>query len=240
MAGAPERPAGGVARQWPGMRSEYAWLPAHEHPTVTGPHQVGVPFSGHRGLPWRSGVRSAAGDIPPGSTIVTGADGIDWLRVREPTEAVEVYLSPELMRALTGSAAPPVMERPVVVGASDGVVLAIGSVLRRAHATDAYLGDVAASTLAHRLAVHLLTRYCGIPYAAGARDVGTLPPGTVDRVAEYVDSALGSPLGLDQLARVALLSPFHFARAFKNSTGLTPHGFVTSPDRPGPAAAADR
>lgn len=209
------------------MRSEHAWLPAHEDPTVTGPYQVGVAFSGHRRLPWQSAGRSTVGDIAPGSTIVTGPAGVVWLRVREPTEALEIYPSPDLLRELAGTTVPPAVERPVV-GASDGVVLGIGSVLRRVHATDAFLSDVAASTLAHRLGTHLLSRYCGLPHPAGARDAGTLAARTVDEVAQYVDSALGDPIGLDQLAGVALLSPFHFARSFKNSTGLTPHGFVTS------------
>jgi AraC family transcriptional regulator len=57
---------------------------------------------------------------------------------------------------------------------------------------------------------------------------GTLDARSVDRVAEYVDSALAGPLDLGRLAGVAALSPFHFARAFKGSTGLTPHEFVTS------------
>lgn len=206
------------------MRSEYAWLPAHEDPTATGPGQVGIAFSGHRGLPWSSGGRSAAGDIAPGSAIVTGAEGIDWLRVREPTEALEIYPSPELLRSVAGGAA---VERPTVVGVPDGVVLGIGSVLRRVHATGGHLDDVAASTLAHRLAAHLLRRYAGIP-VVGAPATGTLDARTVDRVAQYVDSALDGQLSLDRLAGVALLSPFHFARAFRNSTGLTPHAFVTA------------
>lgn len=203
------------------MRSEYAWLPAHEDPTVTGPYQVGVAFSGHSRLPWESGGRSTVGDIRPVSAIVTGGDGVTWLRVVEPTEALEIYPDPELLRALAGG--PVTVERPVV-GAADGIVLGIGSVLRRAHATDAYLGDVAASTLAHRLAAHLLTRYHDVSVPAGP---GRLDARSVDRVAAYVDSELAGPLSLDRLAAVAGLSPYHFARAFKGATGLTPHEFVT-------------
>jgi AraC family transcriptional regulator len=206
------------------MRSEHAWLPPHEDPTVTGSGQVGIAFSGHTGLPWRAGGRSAVADIAPGSTIVTGADPVHWLRVGEPTEALEIYPSADLLRSLAGR--PVTVERPVV-GAPDGVVLGIGSVLRRVHATDAHLGDVAASALAHRLAGHLLHRYCGLPIAAEPGP-GTLDARTVDRVAQYVDGALGETLSLDRLASVALLSPFHFARAFRTSTGLTPHGFVTA------------
>jgi AraC family transcriptional regulator len=204
------------------MRSEYACLPPHQDPTVTGPGQVGIAFSGHTRLPWESGGRSVVGDIRPGSAVVTGADGVTWLRVPEPTEALEIYPDPELLRTLAGG--PVAVERPVV-GAADGVVLGIGSVLRRAHVVDAYLSDVAASTLAHRLAAHLLTRYGGVPVPPAP---GTLDARAVDRVAEYVDSALAGPVTLDRLAAVAGFSPYHFARAFRGATGLTPHGFVTS------------
>lgn len=58
------------------MRSEHAWLPAHEDPTTTGPGQVGIAFSGHHRIPWESGERSGVTDIAPGSTIVTGGGGI--------------------------------------------------------------------------------------------------------------------------------------------------------------------
>jgi AraC family transcriptional regulator len=203
------------------MRSEYASLPAHRDPTETGPHQVGVAFSGHARLPWESGGRSAVADIRPGSAVVTGADGVTWLRVAEPTEALEIYPDPELLRALAGG--PVTVERPVV-GADDGVVLGIGSVLRRAHALDTHLSDVAASTLAYRLGTHLLTRYHGLTVPPGP---GLLDARTVDRVAAYVDSALAGPITLDRLAAVATLSPYHFARAFKAATGLPPHEFVT-------------
>lgn len=203
------------------MRSEYAFLPAHEEPTVTGPYQVGVAFSGHARLPWESGGRSAVVDIRPGSAVVTGGDGVTWLRVAEPTEALEIYPDPELLRALAGR--PVWLDRPVI-GAADGVVLGIGTVLRRVHALDAHLSDVSASTLAHRLAAHLLTRYGGVPVPAGP---GLLDARSVDRVAAYVDSALAGPVTLDRLAGVAAYSPYHFARAFKVSTGLTPHEFVT-------------
>ena len=206
------------------MRSEYAWLPAHEDMTATGPDQVGIAFSGHRGLPWSCGGRTAVADIAPGSAIVTGAEGITWLRVREPTEALEIYPSPELLCSVAGGVA---VERATVVGVPDGVVLGIGSVLRRVHATGGHLDDVAASTLAHRLAAHLVSRYAGVPVPRVPAP-GTLDARTVDRVAQYVDSALDTQLSLDRLAAVALLSPFHFARAFRNSTGLTPHAFVTA------------
>ncbi len=46
------------------------------------------------------------------------------------------------------------------------------------------------------------------------------------RVFEYVEAHLESPVGLADMAEAAGMSPYHFARCFKISTGMTPHHFV--------------
>jgi transcriptional regulator GlxA family with amidase domain len=57
---------------------------------------------------------------------------------------------------------------------------------------------------------------------------GGLPPGTLRRVREYIDSHLNETIDLEKLATTAGLSLHHFARAFKRSTGVPPHGYVLS------------
>ncbi len=53
-----------------------------------------------------------------------------------------------------------------------------------------------------------------------------LTPFALKRVREYVASHLAGTIRLQQLAALAGLSPFHFSRAFKASTGLSPHAYV--------------
>jgi AraC family transcriptional regulator len=55
---------------------------------------------------------------------------------------------------------------------------------------------------------------------------GGLSPAAQRRVQLYVDANLTDALRVDDLARRAGLSAFHFARAFKSSLGLTPRVFV--------------
>ena len=62
------------------------------------------------------------------------------------------------------------------------------------------------------------------PPAPQAR--GGLPPGAMRRVREYVDVHLGESMDLAELAAVAGLSVFHFARQFKQSAGVTPHHYL--------------
>lgn len=206
---------------WPGMRSEYTWLPPGDGPTRTAPNQVGVSFSGHQDLVYESGRRTVESDLAPGSVIVTGPDPITWLRVRETTEALEIYPDLTLLQAL---GAPPLEAAPA---GRDATVLGIATLLKRVHTTDSGLSDVAASTLAHRLAGHLVEQYCGASTSVRPGR-GRLDRRTVDRVAAFVDAELSGVLTLDRLSVVARLSPFHFARAFKATTGLAPHQFVTS------------
>jgi AraC family transcriptional regulator len=55
---------------------------------------------------------------------------------------------------------------------------------------------------------------------------GGLSPAALRRVEVYVEAGLDGPLPLAALAARAGVSVFHFARAFRVSTGLTPRAFV--------------
>ena len=54
-----------------------------------------------------------------------------------------------------------------------------------------------------------------------------LKPDRLARVLERIEHGLHEPLQIAQLAEAACLSPFHFARMFKHSTGKSPHAYVT-------------
>lgn len=196
-------------RHWPGMRSHYSWVPPGPVPMHTGPNQIGVSFSQHQAAVYRPENRTVEADIPGGAVFVTGAEPINWLRISETTVALEIYPDPALLERDLAPA----------LGVRDGVVLAICSTLARAHRGTIGLSDMAANTLAHRLAAHL---------NPGRRPAGRLEKRTVDRIAEFVDAELSGTLTIDRLATVARLSPFHFARAFRATTGLAPHEFVTA------------
>ena len=55
---------------------------------------------------------------------------------------------------------------------------------------------------------------------------GGLSPGAMRRVREYVEAHLNERLPLTELAAVAELSVYHFAREFKHSVGVTPHYYI--------------
>ena len=55
---------------------------------------------------------------------------------------------------------------------------------------------------------------------------GGLAAWQLRNVVQHIDAYLGATIGLDALAEVARLSTGHFCRAFKVTTGETPHAFL--------------
>jgi AraC family transcriptional regulator len=76
------------------------------------------------------------------------------------------------------------------------------------------------------LAAILLLRHCSSLTPAPAPAAGGLPSWRLRRVIEFIDENLDHNVGLEKLAEMAGLSPAHFARMFKQSTGAPPHRFV--------------
>ena len=206
----------------PGLRSEYAWLPPHDESTTTGAHQIGIAFTGHPALVRTSGGVTVQADAPAGAVYVTGAEPITWSNVTGVTEALELYPEPALLQSLGAN----FDHVEPALGVRDEVVFATACLLRRVHA-GAELTDIDASTVSVRVASHLVSAYTRRG-AVAQRAVGSLSRRCLHSVADYVDAHLRGPISLHTLAAVARLSPFHFARAFKRTTGITPHDFVTA------------
>lgn len=57
---------------------------------------------------------------------------------------------------------------------------------------------------------------------------GGLTGPNLRKIADYVDANLGGPIKLEDLSRLTGLSTRHFIRAFAESTGETPHQYVTA------------
>jgi AraC family transcriptional regulator len=86
-------------------------------------------------------------------------------------------------------------------------------------------GWLAAESLANVLVLHLIRHVLAPRQPERGRD-GVLPQGRLRAVVEYIEEHLDAAPTLEQLAAVARLSPYHFARQFKTATGLPPHQYV--------------
>src|SRR5262245_15810129 len=165
---------------------------------------------------------------PLGSVSVMPAGiPIRW-RWRGRQSALPVYLEPELTERVAvetfgldpaRGALPPLdaLDIPQLVGA----LRAVDAELMAGGAG----GSLAAESLANILAVHLIRHIVAPGGAVRGRD-GTLPRGRLRAVLEYIEEHLDAAPTLAEIAAVAGLNPYHFARQFKAATGLPPHQYV--------------
>jgi AraC family transcriptional regulator len=92
--------------------------------------------------------------------------------------------------------------------------------------TQALSGRLYAESLANLLAVHLFRHYSSSNTGPSQVFHGGLTPAKLRQVNEYIAENYAVDLKLAELARVAGMSSFHFAREFKKTTGTTPHQYL--------------
>lgn len=81
------------------------------------------------------------------------------------------------------------------------------------------------AAFAQLLAIHIAEKYTNVAsQRPGYR--GGLPIARLRKIEDYVREHLIESISLETLAELAELSPFHFSRVFKQSTGMTPLKFV--------------
>jgi AraC family transcriptional regulator len=101
------------------------------------------------------------------------------------------------------------------------IVMALREGLRDRRAGDAMYGEA----LSTALAVHILRKYGGI--ATGLQHAtGGLSRDKLMRAIEYIQDQLESGLTVSGIAQAVHMSPYHFARLFKQSTGNSPYRYV--------------
>lgn len=87
-------------------------------------------------------------------------------------------------------------------------------------------GKFYAESLIQTLVLHLLRNYSNARFVTETSH-GGLSGYKLRRVKEFINESLEEDLSLSDLAAVADLSQFHFSRAFRKSTGLTPQQYLT-------------
>lgn len=216
---------------WSELRVEYSWLPPFRGAAPTKPNRIEVVFSAHDDVRMAQEDRTYDIRASPGGMFVVGEHPTILLNVGTFSDTLEMYPDVALLehvareRGIRGFALTPTLAaQRVQTFARDPVVLGIAHLFRRACMNRLSVPDVEASGLAHTLVERLVTLQHGEPAASsGPRRLGAR---TIARLSDYIESALVRRLTLSELARVAGLSPFHFARCFKTTTGLAPHQYV--------------
>ncbi len=79
--------------------------------------------------------------------------------------------------------------------------------------------------LSTALAVHLLREY-GAAVPGPKKQYGGLPREKLVRAVEYIQDHLDTDLTVSRIAQAVYISPYHFTKLFKQSTGQSPHQYV--------------
>ena len=101
------------------------------------------------------------------------------------------------------------------------IAMALRDGLQDGRAGDSMYGEA----LSTALAVHLLRKYSGVAANLQHARCG-LSKEKLIRAIEYIQDQLETELTVSGIARTVYMSPYHFARLFKQSTGQSPYRYV--------------
>jgi AraC family transcriptional regulator len=142
------------------------------------------------------------------------------------SEHLALYLDPALVRRAASetrlAAGFEILEK---YPRTDNVIKSVGLALLGELDSEGLSGRLYVESLANVLAIHLLRYYT----AAGMkpeRFKGGLPGPKLRQVMAYIAENYSNDIRLDELAQVAGMSCFHFAREFKRTTGTSPHQYL--------------
>jgi AraC family transcriptional regulator len=166
--------------------------------------------------------------LPVGAiSLVPAGRPVVW-RWRGCKDSMHVYLEPGLVARVGAEAFdldPSRVELPPLDGLDHPQLRAAMRAVD-AELTTAGAGcPLVAESLANLLAVHLI-RHTLSPCRSERRRDGAIPRGRLRAVLEYIEEHLDVGPTLEQMAAVARLSTYHFARQFKAATGVPPHQYV--------------
>lgn len=153
-----------------------------------------------------------------------------WQTFRWHQEAtfLQLYLEPTLLNQigleLFGKDAIELV--PQLTSCFDPLIYQIAIALKTSLEIDGLESRLYADAMAHALSTHLISRYSTYkPAVQNQTRSGGLSEPKLKQVLAYIHDYLDRDLSLAELANVAQLSPYHFARLFKQSTGVAPHQY---------------
>jgi AraC family transcriptional regulator len=145
-------------------------------------------------------------------------------RFDKPVDAFHIYISNQMLEQVARAEGKrdTQIELRECLRCEDPLIIQLAHELTRACKTNE-TNLLYADTLALCMAMRLL--HTNDPRAKAASTRGGLSPLQLRRITDYLTEHMSVNVTLAELASIAELSPFHFARAFKQSTGQPPHRY---------------
>ncbi|WP_028301313.1 AraC family transcriptional regulator [Oceanospirillum beijerinckii] len=172
--------------------------------------------------------RTISGGGPGRICLMPGDHESDW-DVNGPIRFMHLYFSEEHLKALAGriqDKGSDILQLQDLTFIDDPWISTLCQRLIMPLNWQDRADQLALSSASDMLMAHLLKHYCS-DYHTLPDVPGGLSPYTQRQVLDYIEHHLDQALTLLQLAEVAHLSEYHFARMFKRSVGMAPHQYVT-------------
>lgn len=163
----------------------------------------------------------------PGRMLLLPSDNASQWKVRGSRQLLVLAVPTRTVRQILGPAMPdrlsealrPLADQTWPDDFVQSMMLRLWSAAEAAHPTDRLITDNGLITLVSHLVQRSEAERKPVKFFA-------MPPWRLRRVHEYVEANLNEPLDLLALAEVAGLSVRHFARAFREELGETPHRWL--------------
>lgn len=214
--------------EWPGIRIHRASvMPGRMHEHTNPFHDVNVSLSGKLQTERISATGRRVSSLGSKNNFcITPAGQQISARWNEPIDNMGISLAEDFVStfALENGLAQKI-EFIEVYEQKDPLVQNIGLSLLKNAETDNPAGQLYSDSLINTLVFHLLTNYTTAAFSQPAV-TGGLSGYKLRLVTEFINEHLDKDLGLNEIAAVAELSPFHFSRAFRRSTGKTPQQYL--------------
>jgi AraC family transcriptional regulator len=190
-------------------------------------HHVIMAYNGSiQRMERRSGRSVATGTFRPGVVIIIPEGSSSRWDIPKPVDVVQLYLPHATLQRVADEAdtAAPIdlLERTAHPDSiTSRLLLSAADVLEGSAALDTLFRQ----QLTNLLATRLLAAHSGSS-TTFQPTLGGLSPNVLRRAIERLRSDSDADVSLAALASDAGLSRFHFCRAFKESTGLSPHAWL--------------
>jgi len=216
------------ATEWAGVKVHRARvLPGRMIEQKAPWHEVHITLGGHliteriSASGKRLTTKGAVGNLcltPAGQTV-----GAHW---DKPMDNMGILLEPDfVVQTAVENRFASNFEFTEIYKNKDPLIQQIGLTLLAESNSETPAGRLYADSLIQTLILHLLKNY-STANAIQENLNGGLSGYKLRRVTEFIDANLEEDLSLAEIAAVADLSQYHFARAFRKTTGATPQQYV--------------